>query len=66
MQWEGREELEGVVEGKERVGRGADVKNEEGEERHGCWVIDAPGDRCKGTPNALNLLSTLIDLFLLL
>jgi len=19
------------------------VKNEEGEERHGCWVIDAPG-----------------------
>jgi len=46
IEWEGREELEGEVERKERGGKGgrggAGVKND-GEERHGCWVIDAPG-----------------------
>jgi len=29
---------------------GADVKNEEGEERHGCWVIDAPGGQAQRHP----------------
>ena len=43
--WNGKEELEGGVERKDRGGKGeAGVKNEEGEERHGCWVIDAPGE----------------------
>ena len=37
---------------KEREGMkgGAGVKNEEGEERHDCWVIDAPGGQAQRHP----------------
>ena len=34
------------------------MKNEEREERHGCWVIDAPGDRRKGTPKFVKHLTS--------